>query len=335
MVETTRNTGKVFFKNDQNLQIILKKTLNLHPCYKPLMQQKSLSLSGTENYTSRLQDYVQLTKFRLSSLVVFSAVMGYVIAAGNDFSWISLFTLSLGGFFVTGSSNAFNQVIEKDLDRLMDRTANRPLPAGRMSVSEALVSAFLMGTAGVSILWIGLNPLCGILSLLSLLLYTIVYTPSKRVSSFSVLIGAIPGAFPPLLGWVAVRNEIGLEALALYAIQFIWQFPHFWAIAWILHDDYMKAGFKLLPGAVGRSKSAAFQTVAYSICLVPMAFVPVMFNFIGLLPAVLIAITGIMFTIQAIRLYNTCDMKAAQRLMFGSFIYLPVVQIIWMLSKLF
>jgi protoheme IX farnesyltransferase len=177
------------------------------------MQEKSLALTQQVSLSAKIQDYVQLTKLRLSSLVVFSAAMGYVIATNGHFSWSNFLLLMLGGFLVTGASNAFNQIIEKDLDKLMTRTENRPLPTGRMSVTEATLAAFLMGISGVMILWLKMNPLCGILSLLSLLLYAVVYTPAKRITSFSVLIGAIPGAFPPLLGWIAAKNEIGLEGL--------------------------------------------------------------------------------------------------------------------------
>jgi protoheme IX farnesyltransferase len=286
------------------------------------------------NFSTRIQDYIQLTKFRLSSLVVFSAAMGYIIAMGNSFSWQTLLLLSVGGFLVTGSSNAFNQIIEKDIDKLMDRTMNRPLPTGRMSIPEAYAAAIAMGISGVLILWVGINPLCGILSLFSLILYVAIYTPSKKITPFSVLIGAFPGAFPPLLGWVAGRNEIGMEALVLYAIQFIWQFPHFWAIAWVLHDDYTKAGFKMLPTGQGRTKGAAFQTLVYSICLIPLGMFPVVFAFTSIYASILMVITGILFTVQAYRLFKQCDLKSAQRLMFGSFIYLPVIQIIWMLDKI-
>jgi protoheme IX farnesyltransferase len=299
-----------------------------------IMQDKSLTLPGSVSLASRLQDYVQLTKFRLSVLVVFSAVMGFIIASGPGFSWYSIFILSIGGFLVTGSSNAFNQVIERDTDKLMDRTADRPLPAGRMGVTEALIFASLMGVSGVTILWTAFNPLCGILSLFSLILYVLIYTPSKKITSFSVLIGAIPGAFPPLLGWVAARNEVGLEALALYAIQFIWQFPHFWSIAWVLHDDYTKAGFKMLPGN-GRTRSSAFQTLVYAICLIPMGFVPELFGFTSTLATLFMVVTGIAFAAFAQRLFADCEIRSAQRLMFASFIYLPVVQIFWMLNKLY
>lgn len=316
---------------------VLQKLVNLQPVSPApfTMQEKSLALTQQVSLSAKIQDYVQLTKLRLSSLVVFSAAMGYVIATNGHFSWSNFLLLMLGGFLVTGASNAFNQIIEKDLDKLMTRTENRPLPTGRMSVTEATLAAFLMGISGVIILWLKMNPLCGILSLLSLLLYAVVYTPAKRITSFSVLIGAIPGAFPPLLGWIAAKNEIGLEGLVLYAIQFIWQFPHFWAIAWMLHDDYQKAGFKMLPSGTGRTKHSAFQTLVYSICLVPMGFLPHFFQFTSLISASLIIVCGIWFSIQAYRLYISCEMKAAQKLMFGSFIYLPVVQIIWMIDKLF
>ncbi|MFN8144532.1 MAG: heme o synthase [Bacteroidia bacterium] len=294
-----------------------------------------MTLTEQVSLSAKIQDYIQLTKLRLSSLVVFSAAMGYVIATNGNFIWTDFLLLMLGGFLVTGSSNAFNQIIEKDLDKLMTRTVNRPLPTGRMSVSEAMWAAILMGISGVAILWLKMNPLCGVLSLLSLLLYVAVYTPAKRITSFSVLIGAIPGAFPPLLGWVAAKNEVGLEGLVLYSIQFIWQFPHFWAIAWMLHDDYQKAGFKMLPSGTGRTKHSAFQTLVYSICLVPMGFLPHFFQFTGLISTLLIIVCGIFFSVQAYRLYVSCEMKSAQKLMFGSFIYLPVVQIIWMIDKLF
>lgn len=293
-----------------------------------------MTLDKQVSFSTKIQDYQLLTKFRLSGLVVFSAALGYVIGAGSSFSWLQLFWLMTGGFLVTGASNGINQIMEKDLDRLMDRTADRPLPTGRMQVSEAMIASVLMALSGVFILWYTLNPLCGLLSLFSLFLYTAAYTPAKRITSFSVLIGAIPGAFPPLLGWVAARNEIGLEGMVLYAVQFIWQFPHFWAIAWVMHDDYMKAGFKMLPSGGGRNRATAFQTLVYTIVLIPMGFLPQLFGFTGILTSVLMVICGLLFTLQALRLYRTCELKAAQQLMFGSFIYLPVVQLIWMIDKL-
>jgi protoheme IX farnesyltransferase len=299
------------------------------------MSDKSLTLTQPVSFSSKVQDYLLLTKFRLSALVVFSAAMGFIIASGPGFSWARLGLLMLGGFLVTGASNAFNQIIEKDLDKLMERTANRPLPAGRMSVPEAMTASVFMSVLGVGILWLTINPLCGVLSLLSLLIYVAIYTPAKRITPFSVFIGAIPGAFPPLLGWIAYTGSVGLEGLILYANQFIWQFPHFWAIAWVMHDDYMRAGFRMLPSPGGRDKKSAFQTLVYTICLVPMALLPQFFGFTGTLSSILMLLAGVFFTIQSLDLFRHGEMKQAQKLMFGSFIYLPLVQIVWMIDKLF
>ncbi len=271
---------------------------------------------------------------RLSSLVVFSAAIGFVIGNRGDFYFNQLCWLILGGFLVTGSSNAFNQVIEKDLDKLMDRTKNRPLPAGRMSVTEAMTAAVLMGVAGILILWFTMNPLCGVLSALSLLIYTLIYTPSKRITPFSVFIGAIPGAFPPLLGYIAARNEIGMEALLLYFLQFLWQFPHFWAIAWVMDDDYKKAGFKMLPSRGGRDRNTAFQTMAYTLSLIPVALLLHFFGLFSWWSTVIVAASGVFFAMPAFRLYKYLDIPSARKLMYASFIYLPVVQLVLMIDKL-
>ena len=299
-----------------------------------MSDSKTLILSRPFNLAAKLQDYGQLMKLRLASLVVFSAVMGFVIGSTGHFEWQQLWLLVLGGFLVTASSNAFNQVIEKDFDKLMDRTSQRPLPAGRMTMNEAMIAATLMGVGGVLILWLYMNPLCGILGALSLALYTLLYTPLKRITPFAVFVGAIPGAMPPLLGWVAARNEIGFEAILLYTIQFIWQFPHFWSIAWILDDDYKKAGFKLMPSPGGRDHSSAFQTMVYSICLIPMGLMPLMFHFSGGISTVALIVSGFIFTIPAFRLYKTLSMESARKVMFSSFIYLPVVQIVLMLDNI-
>jgi len=300
-----------------------------------VLLQKSIVIGKQFSIAAKIQDYGQLTKMRLSGLVVFSAAMGFVIATRGDFSWMKLITLVIGGFLVTGSSNAFNQVLEKDLDKLMTRTATRPLPEGRMSVKEASLAATIMGITGIGMLWFLMNPLCGLLSALSLILYVLVYTPSKRITPFSVLIGAIPGAFPPMLGWIAARNEIGFEAIVLYVIQFIWQFPHFWAIAWNLDDDYKKAGFKMLPSKEGRTKGTAFLTMVYTSALVPLALFLYQFNVVGLPGMFIIAVCGLLFTWQSFLLFQRCTVKSAQRLMFGSFFYLPIVQIVIMLDKIF
>ncbi len=282
---------------------------------------------------SRVKDYMQLVKMRLASLVVFSAAMAYMMAPSATFEWKGLLFLLLGGFLVTGSSNAFNQIIEKDLDKLMTRTADRPLPAGRMAVKDATIFASITGIMGIAILWLGLNPLSGILGALALILYTLLYTPLKRITPFAVFIGAFPGAIPPMLGWVAATNNLDINAWVLFTIQFIWQFPHFWAIAWVLDDDYKKAGFKMLPSPGGRDKNSAFQTMIYALSLVPLSFVPHYFNMIGLFSTIILCICGIGFFIQAVSLYKKCDIKSARQLMFGSFIYLPIVQVALVIGK--
>lgn len=285
---------------------------------------------------SKVRDYGQFIKLRLAALVVLSAAIGYVIGVGHgDISWGKMLLLVLGGFLVTGSSNGFNQIWERNLDKLMDRTQNRPLPQERMGMNESLLIAALTGITGVVILWVFMNPLSGILGLIALLLYTVVYTPLKRVTPFAVFIGAFPGAIPPLLGCVAATEgfgEIRLEAWVMFVGQFMWQFPHFWAIAWVLDDDYKKAGFRMLPSLGGRDKSSAFQVLVYTLFLLPMSLLPVLFGISGIVSAIVISVCGIFFFYQAYVLYRECTVEAARKLMFGSFIYLPVVQIAVMIG---
>lgn len=283
---------------------------------------------------TRVKDYMQLVKMRLASLVVFSAGISYLLAPANTFEWSKLLFLLLGGFLVTGSSNAFNQIIEKDLDKLMTRTSTRPLPAGRMSVKDAVIFASITGLVGIAILWFCLNPTSAVLGALALVLYTLVYTPLKRITPFAVFVGAFPGAIPPMLGWVAATNNLDINALILFTIQFIWQFPHFWAIAWVLDDDYKKAGFKMLPSPGGRDKNSAFQIMVYALSLIPLSFVPHYFNMVGIGSSIVISICGVLFFMQTITLYKKCDIKSARQLMFGSFIYLPIVQIALVLGKI-
>ncbi|MEO0310676.1 MAG: protoheme farnesyltransferase [Bacteroidota bacterium] len=277
---------------------------------------------------------LELTKLRLSLLVVFSAIIGYAIGAAADhsFSLATAAIVAIGGFLVTGGSNGLNQYLERSLDAKMDRTAGRPLPQQRMSPSSALIVSLIMGLGGVVMLGLCTNPLTGVLSLVSLLLYVLAYTPLKQRTPFSVFVGAIPGAMPVLLGWVAARNSIGVEAYLLYAIQFIWQFPHFWSIAWLLDDDYKKAGFIMLPTGK-RDKSSAFQTMVYTLCLIPMAFVVLQFNY-SWMASLLLFICGVIFSLPALKLYKQLEMQDARKLMFGSFVYLPVVQLVMLFDKL-
>jgi len=282
----------------------------------------------------KVQDYNQLMKTRLTMLVVFSAAMTYLTAAsGHSFNWFDLFILSIGGWLVVGASNGINQIIEKNYDVLMVRTANRPVATNRMSVNEAAIASFIMGIAGVMLMGLYLNQLTSLLSLASLILYAFVYTPLKRVSPISVFVGAFPGALPVLLGWTAYSGSITSEAIILFGVQFFWQFPHFWSIAWILDEDYKRAGFKMLP-SYGKDKKTALQTLAFTLMLIPIGFLPTQEGFMGLTAGIIAIAGGLMLTWYAYKLYKTCDNKDARKLMFASFLYLPVVQIAYLLDKI-
>lgn len=298
-----------------------------------MVSSKVMKEEGTQ-LGQKISDYFLLIKMRLSFLVVFSAAITFLYGTGSNFSWLKLLTLVAGGFLVTGASNGINQILEKDLDKLMDRTHNRPLPTLRMGVSEAMFACFIMGVSGIFLLYL-LNPLTALLGAFSLVSYAFVYTPLKQVSSISVYVGAIPGAMPPILGWVAATGHLGIAALVLFSIQFVWQFPHFWAIAWVLDDDYQKAGFRLLPSKEGRGKKSAAWILGSAILLIPVSILPTFLNMGGYVLALVSILAGILFLIQAIRLYNTCTIKSASKLMFGSFVYLPLVQLALLMDKLF
>ena len=296
-------------------------------------QTQDLNVENTLVVSSKLSDFVMFVKLRLATLVVMSAAICFMLASDVvDFS--KLIFLIIGGFLVTASSNGFNQIIERHLDKLMNRTANRPLPTGRMSLNEAYTIAITMGVLGIAILWYFMNPLSGLLGTIALFLYVVVYTPLKQKTPFAVFVGAFPGAIPPMLGWIAATNNISaIEPWILFSVQFMWQFPHFWAIAWVLEDDYKKAGFRMLPSAGGRDKATAFQVLVYTLFLVPISLMPVFFGISGTLSAIIITICGILFSLQAIKLFYTCSLKAAQQLMFGSFAYLPLVQLALLFDK--
>lgn len=281
-------------------------------------------------------DIVQLSKFRLTLSVVFSAIAGYFIAA--EYFDALLFTyLVIGGFLVVAASNGFNQILEKDYDKLMERTNDRPLPRERMSVSEAFWISFLMGLLGVILLY-SINFLSGFFGSLSIILYVLIYTPLKRISAISVLVGAFPGAIPFMIGWVAAStNDFDIEPGLLFAVQFIWQFPHFWAIAWVCNNDYKKAGFKMLPGK--KDKSTAWKNVVYTFFLIPLSVLPV-FSITGdlqlsIIAAILVSIAGIWFFSKAVKLYKDLTDESAKKLMYASFIYLPTVQLVFILDKIF
>lgn len=278
---------------------------------------------------SRIASFYKLTKFKLSFLVVFSSVITYFTVVDNA-KWKHVFALSIGGFLVTAAANGFNQIIERDLDKLMHRTKLRPIPTGNLSSLNAFIFCALCAIIGTGLLWIYTNALSGIFGILSIVLYALIYTPLKRITPFSVFIGAFPGAFPTLIGAVAATEGFGhitFFATLLFLIQFFWQFPHFWAIAWVSHDDYQKAGFFMLPSKGGRDKSSRSQILIYTLSLFPIALTPYVFNFTGWISASIVSCMGLIFIYQAYHLYKSGTIEDARKLMFGSFIYLPIVQL--------
>lgn len=286
------------------------------------------------SFGTKAKAYVELLKPRLSFLVAFSSGFGYILATSGQLNWGILFLLSIGGMLISGASVTINQIIEKDYDALMKRTKNRPIPTGKITVQEAIVFSFLVAVAGFYILYLSTNWLTVILSFVSLILYSFVYTPMKRVGPIAVFIGAIPGALPPLLGWVAAAGVISFEALIIFGIQFIWQFPHFWAIAWVGDEDYKKAGFKLLPNNGRKDLNTAINIMIYALFLLPLGLLPTYFGVTGLNSAVVVTICGCGFLAQTFSLMRDNSDKAALKIMFGSFLYLPIVQIAYMLDKI-
>ncbi|MDA9564215.1 heme o synthase [Flavobacteriales bacterium] len=282
---------------------------------------------------AKVKDYTVFTKFRLASLVLLSAVAGYWLAAPS-FSWSLAGYLLFGGFLVTGASNGFNQIIERDLDKLMERTKSRPLPTGKMNIAEGLALATVMGISGIFILWHYINPLSGILGAFALVSYTAIYTPMKQISPLAVYVGAIPGAIPPMIGYAAHTGQFGLEPGILFAVQFAWQFPHFWAIAWKGDEDYQKAGFKLLPSSGGKNKSSVIQILISAFILIPVSLLPVYYGISGWVSGVICGITGLWFLYLAYMLYARMDDKQATKLMFASFIYLPIVLFAFVIDKI-
>ncbi len=289
-------------------------------------------LNGFSLALAKGKAYWELLKFRLSFLVAFSCAFGFVLASPRVDA-ITLTMLFLGGFLLSGSSVIVNQIIEVDLDKLMVRTMKRPLPTERLSIRESAIFAVLCFLVGVGILIIFTNGLTTSLSILSMVLYSFVYTPLKRVGPIAVFVGAIPGALPPLLGWTAATGTISHEALIIFGIQFIWQFPHFWAIAWVSDDDYKKAGFKLLPSGGKKDLNTAIQIMIYTMFLIPMGMLPATFGITGINSAIVATICGVMFFALTFSLMKSGDRKSALKIMFASFLYLPIVQIAYLLDK--
>jgi len=290
-------------------------------------------LTGMHWLLSKVQAYRELLKFRLSFLVAFSCAFGFVLGS-NQISWSSLVMLFIGGFLLSGASGTINQIIEKDFDKLMTRTMKRPLPTGKVTVQEATIFAVICFVLSIAILLRFTNTLTTLLSIVSMVMYCFVYTPLKRVGSIAVFVGAIPGALPPLLGWVAATGSISHEALIIFGIQFIWQFPHFWAIAWVADEDYKKAGFKLLPWGGQKDLNTAIQIMIYTLFLLPLGLLPAKFGVTGIDSAIVATICGVLFLAQTFSLMQTGSRQSAMRIMFGSFLYLPIVQIAYLLDKI-
>ncbi len=293
-----------------------------------------MQVANSYTTISKVRTYIELLKPRLSFLVSFSSGFGYVLGAKAAFDWQILILLMTGGFFVSGASVIINQILEKPLDAIMSRTRNRPLPTGRVSKEEAIILSIISGFLGLALLWVSTNPVTVWLSLNSLLLYAFVYTPLKRIGPIAVFVGAIPGALPPFIGWVAATGTMGYEPGILFGIQFIWQFPHFWAVAWVCDEDYKKAGFKLLPGKGTHDSKTAINIMMSTLFLLPLGLMPTFFGMTGITSAVVATICGVLFLSQTFALLLDNSMKRAKRLMFASFIYLPIIQIAFLLDKL-
>jgi len=283
---------------------------------------------------AKLKDYALLTKVRLSSLVVFSALMAYLFTVQGAFAWLDLILLGMAGWMVTAASNALNQVIEKSEDKLMERTSDRPLPSERMSIYEAILLAGILGTIGILILALNFNMLSGLLGALALISYAFIYTPFKKISAVAVLIGAVPGAMPLLIGATAATGELSLVAMSLFAIQFMWQMPHFWSIAWLMKEDYEKAGYRLLPSNGEKNRSAAIQSIPYLILLLITGMIPYFLGVSGIVSFIIIAITGLYFLKCGIQLAIDLTDKRAKAMMFASFIYVPVVLLALVIDKI-
>lgn len=296
-----------------------------------MISSKSITSNHKLSMGVRLREYAVLGKLRLASLVVVSAITGYLMS--STFVWNNFLFMIAGGFLVTGSSNAFNQILEREFDKLMTRTQNRPLVKGSLSVSEAIIFAVITGVVGLICLYL-INPLSCILGFFALFSYVAIYTPMKRVSPWAVFVGAFPGAIPPLLGFVAAESKFGLLPGLLFFVQFMWQFPHFWAIAWVLDDDYRKAGYRLLPSKFGRNPSSSFQILIYTLVMIAASTSTWVMDLTGNLSLIVGMIAGLLFYSYALKLHQTQEIKDARKLMFASFFYLPLIQFLFVFDKI-
>ena len=295
-------------------------------------------MSTTIQHTSKsnlFQDFKAITKHRLAISVVFSSVAGYLIAVGREVDFMVLAMLAIGGYCMVGASNAYNQIIERDLDKLMDRTKNRPIPSGAISVKAAFVIATVLTIIGLVVLYM-INPKSAMFGAISIFMYVSLYTPLKTKTPLAVFVGAFPGAIPFMLGWVAATNEFGIEPGTLFLMQFLWQFPHFWAIGWFLYDDYEKAGFFMLPTGK-KDKNTAVQIIMYTVWTILASIIPV-FGFTGdlklsIVAAVIVFLLGLGMLYFAILLFKRMDSKTARQLMLASVSYITLLQIVYIVDK--
>lgn len=281
--------------------------------------------------SKKIKSYIKFTKFRLSFLVILSALSGYLFVGGD--SWTEVFYLMIGGMLVTAASNGSNQIWERDLDKLMKRTESRPIPQGYMSVNEGIIVVVVSLIVGLVLLY-QLNLISALLGLSAFISYVFIYTPMKRISPWAVFVGAFPGAIPPMLGAIAEKGSFGLIPGVLFFVQFTWQFPHFWAIAWVAYDDYKSGGFSLLPSKSGKTKNSAFQIVAYSLALIPFSLLPWLLGWTGTVSMIIATVLGGIFFLYSYRLFLTCDDKDARKLMFASFFYLPIIQFVYVFDRI-
>ena len=307
--------------------------------------EQTLDASNSFSIKSKLADYASLTKMRLASLVVYSAGLGYGIALltgevfplshkmDYTFSGQVFIYLLVGGFLVTGSSNAFNQIIERNSDKKMTRTENRPIPAGRMGVLEAVIVSVITGIIGLYLLY-QINEISFLLGIIALISYVALYTPLKKLTPISVFVGAFPGSIPPMIGYIAATGEFGFEPGMIFLVQFVWQFPHFWAIAWKGSLDYAKGGYKMLPFGEDKDKRTAFIILFYTLFVIPAGMLPWVFHISGVISMILSVLLGVYFIRPAIKLYKSLEDEDALKLMFASFSYLPLVFLFYYLDLL-
>lgn len=281
--------------------------------------------------SKKIRSYLVFTKFRLSFSVILSALSGYLFAGGTDGVIIS--ELLIGGLLVTAASNGSNQIWERQLDSLMKRTSKRPIPTGEMSLKEGFILVLICLIAGFLLL-LRINLSAALLGLSAYVSYVFIYTPMKRMTPWAVFVGAFPGAIPPMLGYIAHTNDFDLMSGVLFFIQFMWQFPHFWAIAWVVYDDYKSGGFSLLPAKSGRGKESAFQILVYSLAMIPFSLLPWILGWTGTATLIIATFSGTIFFLFAYQLFVTCELKDAKKLMFASFVYLPIIQFLYVFDRI-